>query len=381
MGRKKHKEEKMRKSSKLSANDKIRLTKEIFVAKKKNYSHYSFTNLTIKDCKYMVDYDNYKDYTKKATNECISQIVDEVTTKIEKRAILQKEVKKENRRTIFNDLHKNVEAYRIYKYGNNIKDNSIKDVILNNIELLIDMDWERKRKQTGCVLTDNLKSVGLFTETNGRGGWDKVSWHYNNIYFTQTGNKILLVSNTCTEVYKYKISKLNNRIYLTNGNSDYRFDLKRRENIDLIKVRRNIMKHYNKILDSGKLIVDSKKLCYVEHNEMYHFADNDLTSKTFSKKIEYAHSQIERRRNEKYVAHLLNNLQSLNLSSIFVERQDSLNAGNCVTMTDSFIKEIKEKFNLDSDQFALRADLLLKYRNDNFTKRAVIQSYKNHYAC
>lgn len=65
-----------------------------------------------------------------------------------------------------------------------------------------------------------------------------------------------------------------------------------------------------------------------------------------------------------------------NPENIWVQVEDSYNAGNCRPATDSFAKEYLDKIGAGGD-VCTRADLLLSIRNDAYTKRAVVQAAHN----
>jgi len=64
-----------------------------------------------------------------------------------------------------------------------------------------------------------------------------------------------------------------------------------------------------------------------------------------------------------------------NLDKIWVNFNDSINAGNCPKGTSDFVRQNK----IELDKIGgLRADYLLQLRNDNFTKRAVQEAAKRY---
>jgi hypothetical protein len=70
-------------------------------------------------------------------------------------------------------------------------------------------------------------------------------------------------------------------------------------------------------------------------------------------------------------AHILLNKEP---HKIWVSIQDSIECGNCVSMTHNFAKEIASKFDITYNKIeelgAVRADTLLSIRNDLYTQRA-----------
>ena len=137
-----------------------------------------------------------------------------------------------------------------------------------------------------------------------------------------------------------------------------------------------------------EMIIDDGEIAVSYKNEMYHteieyqlnqYHDGSYFG-SYTININEAINNIELRRKERLEKYFEEKIEELDLTTIFVSREDSLKAGNCIIETDKLITEISNKLHIDSKQFALRADTLIRFRDDNFAKRAIIKSYVEHYA-
>lgn len=130
-----------------------------------------------------------------------------------------------------------------------------------------------------------------------------------------------------------------------------------------------------------KLIIEDGVLCFSYRKEYYHFSVDELTS-DYIDFLRKGRDAIRDRRIEAITEHLAQNdyagISALPLQRIFVERTDSLQAGNCEELTDELISKIKISEQIGGN-FALRADKLLSYRDDNYSRRAILKAYRNHF--
>lgn len=111
--------------------------------------------------------------------------------------------------------------------------------------------------------------------------------------------------------------------------------------------------------------------------EKYHVQDLValLAAKTREEKRAEAR-QIERtaigafrkRKTEKINVGRINNFRG------YVSIDDSVKSGNCVSMTEDFAREMYDKISAKGP-CAVRADIILSERNDNYTRRAVMQAW------
>lgn len=116
--------------------------------------------------------------------------------------------------------------------------------------------------------------------------------------------------------------------------------------------------------------------------EEYHFDYDDLKDCSYEESYKTAADAIRQRRIEaiadKFAENNYSRIFELPLNKIFVERADSIEAGNCKPHTDDLIEGISATENIEGD-FALRADHLLNYRDDNYSRRAVLRAYRNNH--
>lgn len=222
--------------------------------------------------------------------------------------------------------------------------------------------------------------------------------HSSFFYYKDENKEGILVKNV-----SYFQGSLNSYEFHEKGSSEYDFWAMKYlkelcSNIEGIEyeLKQSLITDHSPNLNKGeKLFFDEYELVFSYRDEVYHFdfdeikADRrfedpyyaDFSELDFDAAVDKAREAIQKRRDER-LAELQNERKFSNefpLDRIFVEREDSLAAGNCRAHTDSFIKELQEQHGF-GDNFALRADQLLEIRNDAFTRRAVIQAYRNgHY--
>jgi len=154
------------------------------------------------------------------------------------------------------------------------------------------------------------------------------------------------------------------------------------------EVKKDIINYHAPELQAGEqLLFDDYELAFTYRDEIYHFDFHqiseseaipdptypDILRLDFDDAVIKGRKQIQKRRDER-LAELQDISNHYPLERIYVERQDSLAAGNCIPHTDAFIEELRGN---GFEEDAMRADKLLTLRNDNFTRRAVIQAYRN----
>lgn len=221
------------------------------------------------------------------------------------------------------------------------------------------------------------------------------TWHANYYYYRDEEKKGILVHNV-----SYWQGSLDTYSFLEEGTDEYYyFAMKYLEDLcrDVEGIEESlkaaIIDEYSPELRKGeKLFFDEYELAFSFRDEVYHFDFDEIARNiqgcapyeddsywlNLDSAVEKAREAIQKRRDER-LAELQDISNNFPVARIFVERQDSLDAGNCRAHTDSFIEKLQQSLGLQGD-FALRADELLSLRNDNFTRRAVIQAYRNgHY--
>lgn len=184
---------------------------------------------------------------------------------------------------------------------------------------------------------------------------------------------------TSTDVYAdyfFSIADNNNLDYLIKTSAD-----KAARKISIFDLE-SYISHYengvkfdfiynNNLFKKVGFLFDKKEISVKWKGYEYHIEDYQVfqhPEKTKKLIIDIIKAFQSRKRIAKKEAEFL----ALPLNKIFVQKEDSLDSGNCPFGTNRFIESCK----IDGE-FALRADVLLKIRNDNYTKRAILQAYKN----
>lgn len=138
------------------------------------------------------------------------------------------------------------------------------------------------------------------------------------------------------------------------------------------------LQEYNPLSTGEKLTWDHDcTLVLTYRGEEYHFNTDQVIN--LHSAVNDAREAIRTRRikaiTEKLAANNYEGVLTLPLQKIYVERDDSITAGNCQEYTDELIFTICKKEGIQGN-FALRADRLLEYRDDNYSRRAVLQAYR-----
>lgn len=113
-----------------------------------------------------------------------------------------------------------------------------------------------------------------------------------------------------------------------------------------------------------KIDYDRKAKSFVlidSYNEQYHLK-SIKNIRDAELQIKWAVDAFRKRRSEKIAIE--------NPEKIWVRVEDSYDAGNCRSMTDSFFKDLISRIGADGP-VCVRADMLLSIRNDMYAKRAV----------
>lgn len=170
---------------------------------------------------------------------------------------------------------------------------------------------------------------------------------------------------------------------------------------DIKEVIQNKVLSDLRLKNGESLIVDNDAICLSYKGEFYHYSFDELTSKynrgyeEFRESwneisapyieidLDLAREAIHERRIErvtsKYAEHNYAKVVELPLQKIFVDYEDSIKAGNCVEISTRVKNAIAEKEGIAGD-YAYRADELLKFRDDDYSRRAILKAYNRHYA-
>jgi hypothetical protein len=144
-----------------------------------------------------------------------------------------------------------------------------------------------------------------------------------------------------------------------------------------------------------KIFVDGESLCFSYRDEEYHLDKSDFENKegnfngysyeatySLNDAIEKARKAIRKRREERileeYARDNYRKVDTLPLKKIFVEYSDSIEAGNCEAHSIIVKKAIADAEGIKGN-YAFRADLLLSYRDDSYSRRAILQAWRSHY--
>jgi hypothetical protein len=249
---------------------------------------------------------------------------------------------------------------------------------------IIEVDWERLQKRSGREWA-NFSDVGIRTSTNGKSGWDCVSWHYARIFGHCIDNHhAYLRSNREIRTITYRESKINNAFYWKENDGT----------INTVPVpqqptraltRAQVIRVARRLLKRGEVVVDDGYygIAFIAHREVYHLRDvGTFYESNIPNDINRARAAIDQRRRERvnrfYEERVLN---SASLATLLVTAHDSIAAGNCQYGTDQYVNNTllplwkKRGFHVRKLN-ALYATSLLSIRNDDFTRRAVVAAYR-----
>lgn len=136
------------------------------------------------------------------------------------------------------------------------------------------------------------------------------------------------------------------------------------------------------LLKGEKIVLDDNEVAFKFKGELYHFSDKELKAEANDYKCGYAikraRKALKERRNERYAEILQERFDRLPLKKIYVQLEDSLQAGNCEAHSIKLKQLIGKEVNAVGD-FAARADQILEFRDDDLAKRAIVRAYINHY--
>lgn len=228
----------------------------------------------------------------------------------------------------------------------------------------------------------NADEAGWRTEDNGKWGWNKVVWHYADYIAIMSKDKKQIFLD---DSYHSTICKLSpNQRFLKIKNEIFKIEL-RKEKYD-VKIH-SLRRVYTQAIHHAaknfiKLVYNNKNLelyyLDVKTGEKYHlntkdygqakratmiFKDNVVPA--FRKRRAEKKAEDKRIQAEKYLAE--------HSKEIFVTRDNSLDAGNCVTYTDDYIAKLNKAI-FPARLKSIRADVLLKLRDDDYTHRACVNA-------
>lgn len=254
------------------------------------------------------------------------------------------------------------------KYVECWKDDRCKEIAHSDV-----MSYTRKRKVWNGY---NGKYAGLHTNTNGKTGWDCVSDHYCNYtaIVDQAGHYIAFRSHavgefeifkTCGKKMKARGKVYSQQLVIAERGEEKPHILRRFFSLSIPR-NSGITWEWDR---------QEKKGYYLHGVEKYH----TISMIGNRKSREYLHEAVEafqKRRNEK-IAKDKEDAIFAHLDSVFVSREDSIKAGNCVRDTEEFENGLMAEIGAEGE-CAIRADLVWAKRQDNYTKRAILFAALNH---
>ena len=236
--------------------------------------------------------------------------------------------------------------------------------------------WGRLRK---CYEGENCPKVGIRTETNGKGGWNKVSWHYADYCAIRSRDgRLVWVRYPNGDEYEY--------VFTPNGTG--RIDgkiVRRPEKRSEPTVRPHHLRRYYRAAIrpiSGITWVWSReeKAGYYQSADGERYHTEARPSGPAKRHFLVAVQALQKRRAEKVrtAARLVAEERvRTQADRIYVQIEDSIAAGNCPTGTRQFAGLLLTELT-GGYPAAVRADVILARRNDNFTRRACVQAALAH---
>lgn len=138
-----------------------------------------------------------------------------------------------------------------------------------------------------------------------------------------------------------------------------------------------------------KLYLEDGAVTFEYRAEKYHYSNEEISDEymaygemRFGTTIDLsiAREAIRKRRVEaitsKFAKNNYEKVLELPLQKIWVTYENSIQAGNCQEVSTKVMKEIMNIEQIASREFAYRADALLLRRDDNYTRRAVLNAYQ-----
>ena len=139
------------------------------------------------------------------------------------------------------------------------------------------------------------------------------------------------------------------------------------------------LEELNNELTEGEFTLDEESLVFNFQDEEYHISENEMSHDNgydiefhLDEGVKVAKEAIFRRKMESV------DISDIDTTKVWVSYSDSINSGNCVEISIRVMNVLKMKTKAVG-AFALRADELLKYRDDEYTHRAIQYSHLNRY--
>lgn len=223
-------------------------------------------------------------------------------------------------------------------------------------------------------LGSSAEVAGMRTEDNGKGGWDRVVWHYadyvailspdNQLYVDvgDEGKEYMILGNGSTRILGQNIRKPADTSPVT------------------LKPH-HLRKIYEGAIRGGALVwrwnlkEKAGEYIHIATGESYHtpaFTREPVkifleAVRAFQKRRDEKLATVKRLQSEKVLTEKAN--------VIFVGLEDSYHSGNCKTLTNEFAKSVYEKF---GGEVCISAQALLELRDDSYTRRACVEAAKRY---
>lgn len=278
-------------------------------------------------------------------------------------------------------LNKNIPLYVLRKRFNESSfyklENAGKKVTCNEIRSIAfqSANWGKLRKRN---YGESSLYAGIRTETNGKSGWKCVSYHYADyVLIKSSDNKKIFIQFNGTSVEK----TLFNNKFILNGKV-YTLDKNKQLFINTARIQCKILKKAGfqaKVVrqtedlvafGSDKSSKTGQLYCIVKWNNVswYHCDNKHFIS---VRELKAKFDKFIKVENEKQLNNKCMLLIKNQPEKIWVSKEDSLQAGNCLPGTELFEKIVNRELKTNFVIGAVRADILLSIRNDGFVLKAV----------
>lgn len=224
------------------------------------------------------------------------------------------------------------------------------------------------RKRKIYVGKNVYRSPGHRETNNGKGGWDKVVWHYAD--YTAISNRKGLIA------YRTNHSKQFEILHCFNDHLKIRGEIYKKP--IAVKEEKTLSPHHlRRFFNISKNPIvkwiwdmDEKAGYYRHGNEKYHTVTKP--EKSSREYLREAVQAFKKRKREKLAEARVGRIFQ-NLHKIYVTVEDSVESGNCETQTNDMRDKIARELHAEGD-FAVRADFLWEHRSDSYTRRAILKA-------
>lgn len=221
---------------------------------------------------------------------------------------------------------------------------------------------ERKRYEGKFSLTP-----GIRTTDNGKWGWDKVVWHYADytlIAPQKTRRGELYTMYYVSPDQKRHIVFVSPHYYRIDNEQPQKLVCKQSEATPLpVHIQRQLLAPHTPSVLTIQYDRTAKSLMLVDAlSEQYHLKEMRRGTDA-ARQVREALTAFRKRRAER--------ISTLQPEMVWVSVEDSLEAGNCRSETEKYAARLHAELGADGQLGAVRGDIILALRNDNYTRRAV----------